>query len=97
MSFKNNTAILSRFFPRPLGVIEKGASGDIIIVDYNPPTPMTAGNFFGHLHFGISSGSVVTTIVNGKVLMRDRKLIGIDEEGILAHSRERARKLWERF
>jgi putative selenium metabolism protein SsnA len=97
MSFKNNTAILSRFFPKPLGVIEKGASGDIIIVDYNPPTPMTAGNFFGHLHFGISSGSVVTTIINGKVLMRDRKLIGIDEEGILARSRERAQKLWERF
>jgi hypothetical protein len=33
---------------------------------------------------------VVTTIANGKVLMKDRELIGLDEEKILANVREGA-------
>ncbi|MDQ7822812.1 MAG: putative aminohydrolase SsnA [Candidatus Eremiobacteraeota bacterium] len=97
MSFQNNQAILSRYFPRPLGVIEKGAFADIILVDYQPPTPLTAANIFGHILFGISSGSVHTTIINGKIVMEGRKLLHIDEELIAARSRELAAKLWERF
>ena len=34
------------------------------------------------------------TMINGKVRMKDRKLIGIDEEEIMAKSREEAEKLW---
>lgn len=97
MSFANNTAILSRFFPKPLGVIEKGAFADIILVDYIPPTPMNSGNFFGHLHFGISSGCVDTTIIAGKVVMKGKKLVDIDEEKIAARARELAADLWKRF
>jgi len=97
MSFRNNTAILGRFFPRPLGILEKGASADVILVDYHAPTPLTKDNFFGHLLFGLSSGCVDTTIVNGNVLMRGRKLLHIDEERIAARSRELALELWKRF
>ena len=35
-----------------------------------------------------------TTICNGKLLMKDRELIGIDEEAENAHILEESKKLW---
>ena len=40
---------------------------------------------------------VTTTIVAGKVLMQDRKLLTLDEEEITARSRELAAEVWQRF
>lgn len=97
MVFKNNYKILENLFGWKAGRIEKGALADIIICDYKSPTPITRDNFFGHFLYGMSSGVVSATIINGRVLMQDRKLVGIDEEGILKESRRCAQKFWERF
>lgn len=95
---KNNPKIASRLFGKTVGAIEKDAVADIIIIDYDPPTPMCGGNFWGHMLFGINKAKVLTTIVNGKVLMEDGKLaIGIEEEEINKKSRELSKKFWERF
>ena len=40
MLFKNNAAICGRYFDTPVGVLEPGASGDVVVVDYDPLTPM---------------------------------------------------------
>jgi hypothetical protein len=40
---------------------------------------------------------VTTTIAGGKVLMKDRRLLFLDEAEITARSRELAQKVWERF
>jgi cytosine/adenosine deaminase-related metal-dependent hydrolase len=96
--FKNNASIASRIWGTPLGELREGAAADIAIVDYKPPTPLVDETLYGHLLFGIPHAPVVTTIVDGKVLMQDRKLkINIDEEQVAARSREMATKLWERF
>ncbi|WP_455030953.1 putative aminohydrolase SsnA [Oribacterium sp.] len=93
MLFQGNARIANRYFEKKLGVLEKGAAADIIIADYIPPTPMNAGNLNGHMLFGMNGRSVVTTVGNGKVLMRNRELQGIDEERCLAKIREGAARL----
>jgi len=95
--FENNHKIISNIFDVTTGKIEKGAVADVIILDYKPPTPLTHENFLGHFLFGMNSSNVATTIVNGKVLMENRELKGIDEEQITAKSREMAAKLWKRI
>ncbi len=97
MLFENNREIAKAYFKRPVGVLEEGAYADVIIVDYNPHTPMTAANINGHILFGMTGRSVDTTIVNGKVLMKERKLVDLDEEEIFSKSREVAQKLWKRI
>jgi putative selenium metabolism protein SsnA len=97
MLFTNNKAITERFIDGKVGIISEGALADIIVVDYNPPTPINEGNINGHLLFGINGRFVDTTIVNGKVLMEDRKLVDIDEERMMARSRELANAVWKRF
>ncbi|MDO5575103.1 MAG: putative aminohydrolase SsnA [bacterium] len=93
MLFEGNAQIAGRYFNTPLGVLKEGAAADVIITDYIPITPMNADNLNGHILFGMSGRSVVTTVANGQVLMKDRCLTQIDEEETLAHVREAAKKL----
>lgn len=97
MLFENNGKITERFIDGKVGVLEEGALADIIVVDYNPPTPINENNINSHILFGINGRNVDTTIINGKVLMEDRKLLHVDEERVMARSRELAKEVWKRF
>jgi len=96
MAFQNNAQIASLFFTDPLGQLSVGALADVILVDYQPTTPLTAGNFPWHIIFGVDGTGVDTTIVGGRVLMQNRELLSLDEEEICAKSRELAEKAWQR-
>ncbi|MBD3224205.1 MAG: putative aminohydrolase SsnA [Caldithrix sp.] len=96
--FINNARIANRYWPTPLGVIEEGATADIILLDYDPPTPLIDDNIWGHLVFGMFLQPVDTTIANGRILMENKQLkLDIDEQEVVAKSRELSAKLWERF
>lgn len=94
MLFENNAAIANRYFKTPLGVLKEGAAGDVIVVDYNPPTQQDASNINGHILFGMTGRDVVTTVANGRVLMKDREIKVIDVEEAMAKCREESAKLW---
>lgn len=95
--FENNRKIATKYFAGTLGILQKGALADIIVVDYNPLTPLNENNFNSHILFGISGQNVTTTIIDGKIIMKDRKLVGINEKDIFKKSREIAQKLWNRI
>ena len=98
MAIYNNAALASMFFPEaPIGVLKPGAYADIIFVDYHAPTPLTEGNLPWHILFGFQHSMVTTTIVAGKVLMKDRELITLDEEEVAVKAREQATKVWKRY
>jgi len=98
MAIYNNAALANVFFPQaPIGVLKPGAFADLIFVDYHPNTPMTAGNLPWHIIFGFQNSMVTTTIVAGKVLMKDRELLTLDEEQINAKARELAPQIWKRY
>ena len=97
MLFEGNAKIAGRYFKKELGVLKKGAAADVIIVNYDPLTPMHAGNINGHLVFGITGHDVTTTVANGKVLMKDRKLTEIDEAKVMADCRQAASELAKRI
>lgn len=98
MAVHNNAALARVFWPDlPLGELAVGAAADVIFVDYHAITPLSGGNLPWHIIFGFESSMVTTTIVGGKVLMRDRQLLTLDEAAITARSRELAAKVWERY
>ena len=97
MLFDGNAQIGSRFFTTPFGRLIPGYSADVITLDYNPLTPMTADNVNGHILFGISGRYTTNTVALGRVLMRNRELVGIDEEKFYADCREASRRTWNRI
>jgi len=97
MLFENNRNIVAKYFEGDIGILKEGAIADIIIADYNPLTPMNETNYNSHILFGIMGRSVNTTIIDGKIIMKDRELIGINENEILEKSREISSKFWEKM
>ncbi len=80
-----------------MGVLENGAQADFIVVDYIPNTPVDAGNYTGHITFGLNGGMVNSTIIAGKTVLKDREFVNIDEEKIYRESRAAAARLWSRM
>ena len=98
MGIRHPAELASSFFPdAPIGVVAPGACADLVLIDYPSPTPVTAENLPWHIIFGFQSGMVTTTIVAGKLLMKDRKLLTLNEAEIAAHARELAPRVWNRF
>jgi putative selenium metabolism protein SsnA len=97
MLFQANSRIASECFGCTVGKLIPGALADVIVVDYDPPTPMRDTNIDSHLLFGVSGRSVDTTIIGGRVVMQNRKLLAIDEAEIMAKARVASARLWQRF
>jgi len=97
MALYNNAALASQMFGRKIGLIEAGAEADLIFVDYHPFTEFTAGNLPWHIIFGFHESMITTTMVAGKVLMKDRILLTLDEAEIAARARELSAKTWKRY
>ncbi|MCL2618795.1 MAG: putative aminohydrolase SsnA [Defluviitaleaceae bacterium] len=96
MLFDNNREIAQRHFGGTVGIISKGAKADIAVVDYDPLTPMHAGNIGGHILFGMMGRSVDSTMINGRFVYKQRELLVADERQIFAKSREQAADFWRR-
>ncbi len=94
---QNNADICERQFGSRLGEIAEGRPADIAIIDYLPPTPLSEANFLGHLIFGLVDATVDTTVCKGKILMKNKKILSLDEERITARSRELAPLMWKRL
>jgi putative selenium metabolism protein SsnA len=97
MLFEQNATAASQCFDRPVGKLVPGALADIVVADYDSPTPLTDANITGHLLFGVSGRSVQTTIVGGRVLMKDRELLHLDYTEAMLRAREAAANVWDRF
>ena len=98
MAIYNNSALANAYFPdTPIGQITPGAYADLIFVDYQPPTEVTPENLPWHIIFGFQQGMITTTIVAGKILMKDRELTTLDEDRIAARARELSHKVWKRY
>ena len=75
--------------------LQVGDRADLIIWDYVPPTPINQSNFFGHYIYGILERPVHAVIQNGKVLMNNFTLRGVDENEINNYIYEQGKRLVE--
>lgn len=66
------------------GSLEAGKKADIIVIDIRRPHLMPMYNIYSHLVYAATGSDVVTTIVNGQVLMQDRALTTLDVDEVMA-------------
>lgn len=85
-------------FEEPLlGTLRPGAPADVVVLEYDPPTPVDADSLAGHWAFGLSARHVRDVAVNGEVVVRERRLTKAAEPEVRTRSREAARELWRRM
>jgi cytosine/adenosine deaminase-related metal-dependent hydrolase len=68
---------------------------NLVIFDYDTPTPLTADNFFGHFLFGIESRHITHVISQGRLIVENGNVLTVDEKAIYQESQIQAKKLWK--
>jgi putative selenium metabolism protein SsnA len=89
--------LAAALFGLPFGKLDAGAPADLVVLEYDPPTPLTADNLGGHLLFGIDRSHVQHVLVAGEWVVRDRRIARLDAGVVRARARQSAASLWERM
>jgi putative selenium metabolism protein SsnA len=98
MAIINNRDLVKTLFNGlETGVIVPGAAADLILVDYKPFTELNSDNLPWHIVFGFRESMVTNTIVHGKLIMKDRVLINLDEEAITKEAKEISTFVWKKY
>jgi 5-methylthioadenosine/S-adenosylhomocysteine deaminase len=75
------------------GSLEKGKKADIIVVDLNSPHLCPLFDPASALVYSASGADVKDVIVNGVILMKERKLCSLDQDQIMAKVKEISQKI----
>jgi 5-methylthioadenosine/S-adenosylhomocysteine deaminase len=76
-----------------IGSLEAGKLADVIVVSMQSPRQTPLYNPISHLVYVTRGDDVRTTIVNGQVLMRDRRVLTLDAQAVIADSNALAKKV----
>ena len=79
------------------GTVEVGKRADLILVDLDAIHNQPINDVFSQLVHCAKASDVQTVIVDGEILMKDRKLTGQDEREVLSNAQRRHRNLLERL
>ena len=70
------------------GSIEPGKQADLIILDFDQPHLVPLYDVYSHLAYAVGRSDVNTTMVNGVLLMKERRLLTVDEAQVVAQVQE---------
>lgn len=70
---------------------------NLVVLDYDPHTYFTSENFLGHFLNGIEASHIQHVISNGRLIVKDKELLTINEAEINEKARELSKHLWEKM
>jgi 5-methylthioadenosine/S-adenosylhomocysteine deaminase len=79
-----------------IGSIERGKKADLAVIDLNKPHLTPCPRPISNLVYSANGSDVITTIVDGKILMEDRVVCSLDEQMILDRVDEITKDLIEK-
>jgi 5-methylthioadenosine/S-adenosylhomocysteine deaminase len=78
---------------KEIGSLEVRKKADIIIISLDEPNAVPMYDVYAQLAYALKSRDIETVIIGGKVVMRDKKLLTINEPAVLAKAREYGKKV----
>src|SRR5437762_2751013 len=72
---------------REIGSLEAGKRADVVIIERDDLHQLPLYNVYSDLVYATKAADVLTVIINGKIVMRDRKLLTLDEAAIKESAR----------
>jgi 5-methylthioadenosine/S-adenosylhomocysteine deaminase len=70
-----------------IGSLEPGKRADLLVVDMSAARQTPMYDPISHLVYATRGDDVRTTVVHGRVLMRDRTVLSLDEAAVLQEAR----------
>jgi 5-methylthioadenosine/S-adenosylhomocysteine deaminase len=73
---------------KEIGSLETGKKADLIVIDLNEPNAVPMYDVYAQIAYSLKASDVETVMIGGQVVMRDRKLLTVDEPAAMAKARE---------
>src|SRR5260370_37437204 len=73
---------------KEVGSLEKGKKADLILVGLDEPNAVPMYDVYAQIAYSLKASDVETVMIGGRVVMRDRKLLTVNEQEAMAKARE---------
>src|SRR5262249_11475699 len=73
---------------KEIGSLEIGKKADIVLISLDKPNAVPMYDVYSQLAYSLKGSDVETVIIGGRVVMRERKLLTVNEEAAIAKARE---------
>lgn len=73
---------------KEIGSLEAGKKADLVLISLDEPNAVPMYDIYAQIAYSLKGSDVETVVIGGKVVMRDRKLLTLDEPKILEKARE---------
>ncbi len=73
---------------KEIGSLEAGKKADLILISLNEPNAVPMYDIYAQIAYSLKGSDVETVIISGKVVMRDHRLLTVDEPKVLEKARE---------
>ncbi len=93
----NGHRLASEAFGLTIGPLQPGAAADLLVLDYQSPTPLDASSLAAHVLSGFSSRAVESVMVDGLWRLWKRKALALDVVEVARKAREAARGVWSKM
>src|SRR5262249_45817648 len=80
---------------KEIGSLEAGKKADITLISLNEPNAVPMYDIYAQIAYSLKGSDVDTVVIGGKVVMRDHKLLTIDEPAVLQKAREYGKRVAE--
>ena len=78
---------------KEIGSLEAGKKADLILIGLDAPNAVPMYDVYAQLAYALKGSDVETVIIGGHVVMRDKKLLTVDEPAVIAKAREFKNKI----
>jgi 5-methylthioadenosine/S-adenosylhomocysteine deaminase len=73
---------------KQIGSLEPGKKADFILMDLDAPNAVPMYDVYAQLAYALKASEVQTVVIGGRVVMRDRKVLTVNEAEVIARARE---------
>jgi 5-methylthioadenosine/S-adenosylhomocysteine deaminase len=73
---------------KEIGSLEPGKKADLVLISLDEPNAVPMYDVYAQIAYSLKGCDVQTVVIGGRVVMRDRKLLTVNEEAAIAKARE---------
>jgi 5-methylthioadenosine/S-adenosylhomocysteine deaminase len=73
---------------KEIGSLEKGKKADLILISLDEPNAVPMYDTYSQVAYSLKASDVATVMIGGRVVMREHKLLTVDEQTAIAKARE---------
>jgi len=71
-----------------IGSLEPGKKADFVLIGLDEPNAVPIYDIYSQIAYSLKANDVQTTVIGGRVVMRDRKVLTVNERDVIAKARE---------